>query len=1428
MPHRKSAGPGRPPGGRSAWSGSGPGGQDSPGSSGRGSGSGHGGRDPRKPPSIAQRHAEWVGLLRPDGPFIAIPVLTDAFGQGLDTVPGDTLDKLRRAWAEVSAAPDLLNPAWIELVLGDLLDYNPQVLAEGGALPADLRAGSPGGGRLRPDAIAYGPGSPGARGRPDDLGGPGSPNGPNSLDGPGGRAERMLIFRLPDDTPLTKASRDESSAVEQAAEWCKHRGTPLALVTNGSLWALVHARTGEPATTAVFDADLWLEERDLLCAFASLLAARRVLPSPTAADGSHAASLAALFARSAEAQAEVTTTLGIQVRQAVELLVGELSRLDREAAGTLLDHVQPREVYRGALTVMMRLVFLLYAEEQRLLPVSSDLYATAYSVTGLHNQLDIEQNLYGEEVGDRRAAAWPRLLATFAAVYDGCEYDEMRIPPYGGGLFDPGRYPFLEALKVTDRVVHEILGALLVLKRRGGAAERLSYKGLDVEQIGHVYEGLLEFSCLRVAEPYLGLIGKLEPELALTTVEQAAVHADTFIDWLAKACGASAAALTKAMNNATDDQAALHAACDNDAELAARVRPLRRLLRTDLRSLPTVFPAGSLIITQVGDRRATGTHYTPRKLAEEIVEHTLAPLCYSPGPADGAEPTDWQVRPAADLLSLKVLDPAMGSGAFLVSACRYLAERLVQAWERDGYPDPVLTALGPAFDRDDAALEARRRVAARCLCGVDRDEAAVELGKLSLWLVTLAKDQPFSFLDHALRHGDSLVGLISHSQVVAFHLDPDTGRYNNARLSGAIDEIAGPIMIRVLELREEIEDEPVRDHKQALLVARKLQEAERLTTRLRKLADAVSGAALSAAGQPSDAFDARLNGIEGDVQRLLQDDDVESPLEHELRGRIDAWLRGPREEPIRPLHWALEFPEVMQGGGFDAVVSNPPFMGGQKLTGQLGEDLREYLIQDVGRGKRGSADLCSYFLLRDLAIAPRGRTGIIATNTIAQGDTREVGLDQAVDMGWAVYRAEKSQPWPGEAALEVSLLWTGHPGSQEARILDGNRVSGITPSLDPPSRIAGNPYRLGANASQSFIGSYVLGMGFILEPDEAQALIAKDPRNKEVLFPYLNGEDLNSRWDCSARRWVINFHDWPLERAQRYPDVFAIVQREVKPFRDENNRKVYRDCWWQYAEKRPALLQAIANHKQVLVFAQTSRTQMPALVSARQVLSHMLVVIATDQPGRLALHSSEFQYLWTAKYSAGLKSDLRFIPSDCFETFFQPNLTILVNQVGSEMDALRREIMKLRAVGLTSLYNFVHDKTVQDHDIRRLREINVEIDEAVREAYVLDEERKPAIRDFETRIASEPLPSWRAIDLGHGFHETRQGVRFTISPQARVDVLDKLLALNHYRYEQEVKQGLHSGKGRGAGRKKAAGRAQAGDGAGFDDGGLFAPDGTLF
>ncbi|MDW8217289.1 MAG: hypothetical protein RML57_06775 [Acidobacteriota bacterium] len=248
-------------------------------------------------------------------------------------------------------------------------------------------------------------------------------------------------------------------------------------------------------------------------------------------------------------------------------------------------------------------------------------------------------------------------------------------------------------------------------------------------------------------------------------------------------------------------------------------------------------------------------------------------------------------------------------------------------------------------------------------------------------------------------------------------------------------------------------------------------------------------------------------------------------------------------------HWPLEFPEVIVSrGGFDAFVGNPPFMGGQHLTGALGAAHREYLVAHLAGGRRGSADLCAYFLLRvGQLLRAGGQAGLLATNTIAQGDTREVGLEPLTAAGFSIPRAVASRPWPGEAALEVAHVWLRKGAWLGPFILDDRPVSGITPLLTDAGVVTGKPYRLKANAGKAFIGSYVRGIGFVLTPEEAQDLIAKDPKNKDVLFPYLNGEDLNSRPDQSPSRWVINCFDWPLEKAMAYPDCFRIVEEKVLP-----------------------------------------------------------------------------------------------------------------------------------------------------------------------------------------------------------------------------------------------------------------------------------------
>ena len=522
----------------------------------------------------------------------------------------------------------------------------------------------------------------------------------------------------------------------------------------------------------------------------------------------------------------------------------------------------------------------------------------------------------------------------------------------------------------------------------------------------------------------------------------------------------------------------------------------------------------------------------------------------------------------------------------------------------------------------------------------------------------------------------------------------------------------------------------------------------------------------------------------------------------------------------------------MRHGGFDAVVSNPPFIGGKKVSGALGTDYREYLKQRLAKDKPGNADLCAYFLLRDLSIAGHGRVGMIATNSIAQGQSREVGLDQVVDMGWAVYRAEKTQPWPGVASIEVSLVWTGHPGEDERFVLDGNGVSGITSSLEQQSLMGGKPQLLTANSGIAFQGAMILGSGFFLTAEIARELTGRDPQCSSIIFPYLNGDDLNSSCDFTASRLAINFGEMTQSEASRYNACWDYAIEHILPGRIQLDQKTYPgflERWWQYWRPRGELMHVISSLHRVIVITLVSRTCMPVRVPTGQVFSNALGVFATDRASHLTLlTSSQHLFWWTTKGESSLRTDPRYTPSDGFETFPQPGLTAQMDRVGEELEAFRSGAMERRLTGLTALYNLVHNDSVQDGDIARLREIHVEIDETVREAYALDEEREPEIRAYEDRVTSGALPTWREIELGHGFHETRQGARFTISPQARIDVLDKLLALNHYRYDQEVKKGLHSGKGRGASRKKGAGRVTPGTGPILEDGGLFPPEGALF
>jgi hypothetical protein len=731
---------------------------------------------------------------------------------------------------------------------------------------------------------------------------------------------------------------------------------------------------------------------------------------------------------------------------------------------------------------------------------------------------------------------------------------------------------------------------------------------------------------------------------------------------------------------------------------------------------------------------------------------------------------------------------------------------------------------------------------------------AVEMAKLSLWLVTLHKHRPFTFLDHAIKCGDSLLGLHDPAQLERFHLV--SSRAQTRVVDYLLREVQ-QLMAQARARREELERFTALDVRDAELKSRLHREAEGSLVRVRVLADLIVGAALSTAGsntaRSATLLDARLEElllqagaalVPPQGERLVadrQDDAVLWPL----RQAAEQMLGRANGTPRRPFHWLVEFPEVFSdtsAGGFDALVGNPPFVGGKKITGLFGTDYRDNLVLYLADGRRGSADLCAYFFLRAVQVLrPSGTFGLLAVNTIAEGDTRQVGLEAMLQQGIALYAARPNFEWPGAAAVVACAVHGVRGNWGSTRRINGAVVPTISAFLSAEDEWSPKP--LQANAGKSFIGSYVLGMGFTMSSEEAQAYIARDGKNAEVLFPYLNGEDLNSHPQQQASRWVINFWDWPLERsvedgvwasaderqretwmregrvppdypgnvAADFPELLERVQRLVKPERDLKNRPAYRDRWWHYAEKQQALYHAIGRGRS---FARhpdlwSDRVSMPerlfacSLVSKylavgicdpKTVFAHRLAVFALSDWASFALLSSSINDAWARKNSSSLESRLNYSPSDAFDT-----LPLVLGGV-AQLVALGERFYRERCsfcsntgLGLTDFYNALHDPQRQDASLASLRILLSEIDRALLAAY-----------------------GWEYLSPEHGFHEVsslpaNDRVRFTISEAARLEVLRRLAALNRQRYqeEQDAAQSLQAALAEQTAPRKRAGRPAA-------------------
>ncbi|TVZ00015.1 hypothetical protein EAS64_38680 [Trebonia kvetii] len=1339
---------------------------------------------------IRKRHA-WLELLQVSGPFLTLPVVHRVFPNGLPEVPVQRRAAIRGLIAQMMDDRGASRHAVIAGVLRDVFDWQQHLVIDD-AMPQTLtEIVADHGVTLRPDFGYFDEAEDDAAEDADDdsdladaseddepeddedaegddaetSGGGGTSGGPWKLLG---------MVTAWGTHPLTRTTTGTwtANAVERLAVLLRARDVPAGIVTDGRWWALVTAPRGGATGAAVWDASLFSEEPKSLEGLVALLTRARFQAAQPKDK------LPALFAESLERQEEVTEQLGRQVREAVELLVTTLDQLDRESNATLLAGVSDDDFYAGVVTMMMRVVFLLFAEERRLLPSDDDLYVTAYSVGHLVEQLEQADSL-GAVLG-QRTAAWHRLLAVTRAVHSGVAHEDLRLPAYGGGLFDPDRYPWLEGRPdagtpaaaarppaVDDRTVLRMLRAVQYVVI-GGERRRLTFRALDVEQIGYVYEGLLELEVRTATETVLGLARpskwpqKIKEDAEITLASAAALKVKDFTD----RTGWSAKRVQAALENPAADAervSGLQRAVA-DPELADQIRPFLGLLSFDELGLPALFPAGSRYVTRSHRRAATGTHYTPRSLAEEVAEGALQPLVYRPGPLETSDTTQWRIRPSKQILELKVADIAMGSGAFLVAACRYLADRLVEAWLDEGDAEALAMDLhrtagrvGADAEADQLLLKARREITEHCLYGVDINPLAVEMAKLSLWLITMDTERPFGFLDDRLAAGDSLLGLVSLEQLESLHVDAKEGR----RLHHGTLDFASEWrdkLAQAADLRRKITATggvTIRDieHK-----ARLLAQAEKLSGEITTVADAITAAGLANAKLKGRSLDQAFLPL---YFKVANEEDL---TEYVKRNLQDPHPAGTVDR--EPFHWPLAFPEIFAdttNPGFDAIIGNPPFRGGKKISGTLGDDYLAWLQRWDGRGAKGNADLAARFLLRDeRLLSNRGQLGLVTTSALIEGDTLEVGMGRAA----LTVRAGRSQhAWPTRSAsLLIIEVWASRvkPARGAVYWLDGEEVPSIGPDLEPYGRVNGRPQRLRENDRICFQGSVVVGLGFTLATDEKDELIARDRRNSDVLQSYVIGRDLNQRPDCSASRWIINFHDWPLEHAEEYPNCIDIVRRTVKPERDRKRRDSHRNRWWIYGDNRPGLYRSIEGLDHVLAISLVGSVIMPVRVRTGQVFSHMTAVFALDDFTNLAVLSSSMHSTWVIRYTSMLGSSIRYAPSDVFLTLPRPKPTPELEALGHQLDTTRRDLMTSRAWGLTSTYNRIHDPDNHEPAIQELRDIHFAIDEAVMRAY-----------------------GWDDLDLKIGHHPTKIGIRWTVSKETRFELLDRLLEENHRRYKLE-------------------------------------------
>ncbi len=590
---------------------------------------------------------------------------------------------------------------------------------------------------------------------------------------------------------------------------------------------------------------------------------------------------------------------------------------------------------RQGLILLYRILFILFAEDRQLLPFGVDVSYTANRSLGRFRD-DIAARLDRVEAGRQRdygaedCGLWPDLLSLFDLIDRGGRYG---VPAYNGGLFDPELHTFLVENVLPDRYLARIidqLGRAVDPTRPGLGHVRVDYRDLAIQHLGDVYEGLLEVRPHYATEEMI-VVRKRDSERSKETI----VPADKAIEGY---------------------------------EFTGK-----RFNRGEI-----------YLLTEKGERRASGSYYTPSHIVDYIVDRTLAPLCDELDKKLKWEKAQFREVTIPDsfrdfsdrVLGLRILDPAMGSGHFLIRACQFFAEQVATNPNTRHTPTDALRG-------DESILTYwKRRIGESCLFGVDKNPLAVELAKLALWLETVAAHQPLTFLDHHFREGDSLVG----ASIEELGNLPDAPPLMRNEFQAHVQRTL-PKVLKALTSIQELPSDDVRQVKAKQAILHK--ELEPLQEPLRSAADLWCSTLV-----PESEARLRPQQYEAALQYLDQPKKLRSLLDGSpYRQLLDRF----HQSETAAFHWQLEFPTVFMHGnpGFHAVVGNPPYdVLSEKETGHDLSYLRVFLRHSPTYlpSFKGKNNLYKLFICRAVELlAEGGRLGFICPMPIL-GDEQASGI----------------------------------------------------------------------------------------------------------------------------------------------------------------------------------------------------------------------------------------------------------------------------------------------------------------------------------------------------------------------------------------------------------------------------------------------------